>query len=206
MREIAVMTHFRPLNIGTKREKPETPLQAGVSWNPPTTVKGSARRSRRGRVFADSKIEVVQKVSSEFIYDEASNMCTRPTWVEISRSRLLDNYRYLRQLAGDSADLLAVVKANAYGHGLEQCAPILANAGAEWLGITSVEEGVEVRSYCPPSTRVLVLSGPWQGEGDALLDHDLTPVVWEPFHLDELEAAAARRGLPSQSLAVHLGD
>ena len=143
-------------------------------------------------------------MSSEFIYDEASNMCTRPTWVEISRSRLLDNYRYLRQLAGDSADLLAVVKANAYGHGLEQCAPILANAGAEWLGITSVEEGVEVRSYCPPSTRVLVLSGPWQGEGDALLDHNLTPVVWEPFHLDELEAAAARRGLPPQSLAVHL--
>jgi alanine racemase len=155
-------------------------------------------------VFADSKIEVVQKVSSEFIYDEASNMCTRPTWVEISRSRLLDNYRYLRELAGDSADMLAVVKANAYGHGLAQCAPILANAGAAWLGITSVEEGVEVRSYCPPSTRVLVLSGPWQGEGDALLEHDLTPVVWEPFHLDELEAAAAKRGLEPQSLAVHL--
>src|SRR4051812_659830 len=131
-------------------------------------------------------------------------MCNRPTWVEISRSRLLDNYRYLRQLAGDSADLLAVVKANAYGHGLAQCAPILADAGAEWLGITSVEEGVEVRRLCLPSTRVLVLSGPWHGEGDALLNHNLTPVVWEPFHLDELETAAARRGMPPKSLAVHL--
>jgi alanine racemase len=146
----------------------------------------------------------VQKVSSEFIYDEASTMCTRPTWVEISRSRLLDNYRFLRELAGDSADLLAVVKANAYGHGLEQCAPILANAGAEWLGITSVEEGIEVRSLCAASTRVLVLSGPWHGEGDALLKHNLTPVVWEPFHLDDLEAAAARHGLAPRSLDVHL--
>ena len=38
--EIAVMTHFKASNIGTKRVEPETPLQAGVSWNPPTTVKG----------------------------------------------------------------------------------------------------------------------------------------------------------------------
>src|SRR5450631_2712497 len=151
-------------------------------------------------MFADSKYEAPQKVFSEFIYDEASDMCIRPTWVEISRSRLLQNYRYLRQLAGDSADLLAIVKANAYGHGLKQCAPILAAAGAEWLGITSVEEGIEVRSVCPSPTRVLVLSGPWQGEGDALLEHNLTPVVWDPFHLDELEAAAAKRGLAPQSL------
>src|SRR3954467_11534816 len=96
-------------------------------------------------------------------------MCNRPTWVEISRSRLLDNYRYLRQLAGDSADLLAVVKANAYGHGLPQCTSILADAGAEWLGITSTEEGIEARALCPPSTRVLVLSGPWHGEGETVL-------------------------------------
>jgi alanine racemase len=144
----------------------------------------------------------VQKVLAEFIYDEVSTMCTRPTWVEISRSRLLDNYRYLRQLAGESADLLAVVKANAYGHGLAQCAPILADAGASWLGITSVEEGIEARALCPPSARMLVLSGPWHGEADALLNHNLTPVVWEPFHLDELEATAAKRG--PQSVAVHL--
>lgn len=147
--------------------------------------------------------DAVQKVWVEFIYDEASIMCTRPTWVEISRSRLLDNYRYLRQVAGKSADLLAVVKANAYGHGLAQCAPILANAGAEWLGVTSVEEGIEARALCPSPARVLVLSGPWHGESEALLQHNLTPVVWEPFHLDELEAAAAKQGMAPQSLAVH---
>lgn len=131
-------------------------------------------------------------------------MCTRPTWVEISRHRLLSNYRYLRTLAGDSADLLAVVKADAYGHGLAHCAPPLVDAGAEWLGVTSVEEGIRARAACGASPRILVISGLWQGQAKAAIEHRLTPVVWEHFHLDELEAAAQRSGLPPGSVAVHL--
>jgi alanine racemase len=131
-------------------------------------------------------------------------MCTRPTWVEISRHRLLSNYRYLRTLAGDSADLLAVVKADAYGHGLAHCAPLLANAGAEWLGVTSVEEGILARALCGASPRILVISGLWQGQAAAAIEHRLTPVVWEHFHLDELEAVGRRVGLPPGSVAVHL--
>lgn len=131
-------------------------------------------------------------------------MRNRPTWVEISRHRLLANYHYLRQLAGGTADLLAVVKADAYGHGLAHCAPLLANAGAEWLGVTSVEEGVQARVLCGSAPRILVISGLWRGEAAAALEHNLTPVVWEHFHLDELEAAAAVHGLGPQSVAVHL--
>lgn len=131
-------------------------------------------------------------------------MCTRPTWVEISRHRLLANYRYLRQLAGNSADLLAVVKADAYGHGLAHCAPTLASAGADWLGVTSVAEGIHARALCGASPRILIISGLWHGEASRSLEHNLTPVVWEHFHLDELEAAAAERGLGPQSVPVHL--
>lgn len=131
-------------------------------------------------------------------------MCIRPTWVEISRHRLLANYRYLRQRAGRSADLLAVVKADAYGHGLVHCAPLISGAGAEWLGITSVEEGIRARSACAARPRILVISGLWHGEAAGALAHNLTPVVWEQFHLDELEAAARERGLGPRSVAVHL--
>jgi alanine racemase len=131
-------------------------------------------------------------------------MCTRPTWVEISRHRLLANYRYLRQLAGNSADLLAVVKADAYGHGLEHCGPVLASAGADWLGVTSVEEGIHARALCGALPRILIISGLWRGEAARSIEHSLTPVVWEHFHLDELEAAAAERGLGPQSVPVHL--
>src|SRR5580698_4531953 len=70
----------------------------------------------------------------------------RPTWVEISRSALRHNYRLLRDRAGASgAGLLCVVKADAYGHGLGICGQVLAEEGAGWLGVTSVEEGVRLR-------------------------------------------------------------
>lgn len=129
-------------------------------------------------------------------------MNTRPAWVEISRQHLLANHRALRTHAG-GAELLAVVKANAYGHGLEHCAPLLTNAGAEWLGVTCAEEGAAARRFCR-SSRILVLSGLWKGEAEAAIEYGLTPVVWERFHLDEFEAAAHRRRLAPGSVAVHL--
>jgi alanine racemase len=95
---------------------------------------------------------------------------------------------------------MAVVKANAYGHDVLQCAPILAEAGAPWLGVTSAEEGVAVRTVCPGS-RILLMSGIFAGEAGTVIDHALTPAVWEPWQLDLLEAEAAARGV---SLAVHL--
>jgi alanine racemase len=130
-------------------------------------------------------------------------MFTRPLWAEVSGHRLLANYEKLRLAAGPEADLLAVVKANAYGHDALACAPLLAGAGAEWLGVTGAEEGAAVRAVCPQS-RILLMSGIFPGEADLVIDQKLTPVVWEPWHLDLLEAAASARNLPPTSLAVHL--
>ena len=127
-------------------------------------------------------------------------MLTRPVWAEISRSRLLANYQRLRQLAGADADLMAVVKANAYGHDVQQCAPLLAQAGAPWLGVTSTDEGAAVRAVCP-QPRILLMSGMFAGEAETVVDRGLTPVVWEHWQLDLLEAAAKARGV---RLAVHL--
>jgi len=128
---------------------------------------------------------------------------TRPTWAEISRSRLLHNFRLLRSLAGHSVELMAVVKANAYGHGVADCAPLLAADGACWLGVTCVEEAVALRRVVPDA-RILAMSGLWRGEADAVLEHRITPSVWEPYHLDLLEAAARSRGLESRTVPVHL--
>jgi alanine racemase len=145
-------------------------------------------------------------------------MHTRPVWVEISREKLVANYLELcaaahRQLASSSVEggveareaptLLAVVKANAYGHGMTECARVLHGAGAEWLGVTSIEEAVRARSICP-AAQVLIMSGIWDGEADAVIEHRLTPIVWESFHLDLLEAESRRQGLPPRSIGVHL--
>lgn len=128
---------------------------------------------------------------------------TRPVWAEVSRRRLLSNYRLLEQLAGHDAELLAVVKANAYGHGLEGCARALAAAGTAWFGVTCVEEGVCLRAILP-NARILVMSGVWRGEADAVLEHQLTPVVWDPAHLETLLQAADRRDAEAGSVRVHL--
>jgi alanine racemase len=122
-------------------------------------------------------------------------MNARPVWAEISRSNLLHNFHLVRSLAAP-ADLLAIVKANAYGHGVVACSELLVANGAKWLGVTSIDEGIALRAACP-QPEILAMGGLWSGEANAALAHRLTPVVWETSHLAE----AAR---PGQPLSVHL--
>lgn len=127
-------------------------------------------------------------------------MPTRPCWVEICTRSLEENYRFLSNIAGP-VDLLAMVKANAYGHSLEICAPALTRAGAPWLGVTSVEEGIEARRLCPDA-RILIVSGIFPGQAANLIRHNLATVAWDAWQFDELESAA--RHLDLRSLSVHL--
>ena len=128
---------------------------------------------------------------------------TRPTWAEVSRGRLIHNHDVLRRLAGDGAELLCVVKANAYGHGLTGCAQALEADGAHWFGVTCVEEGVELRRVCP-AARILIMSGIFAGEAEPAIEENLTPVVWEARHLAWLDEAARRLGRGAGEVPVHL--
>jgi alanine racemase len=132
----------------------------------------------------------------------------RPCWVEISTQALEDNFRFVKKLAEPDAEVLAVLKANAYGHGLAICAPAVARAGARWLAVNSVEEGVAARAMCPANAQhephILVIGGVFAGQGEAVIGHGLTPVVWEPWQLEELEGAAQKAGIRAGALPVHL--
>ncbi|HVW76064.1 MAG TPA: alanine racemase [Alloacidobacterium sp.] len=130
-------------------------------------------------------------------------MPNRPVRAEISRARLLANWNLLRAAAPAEAELIAVVKANAYGHGAAACAPILAEAGASWFGVTCVEEAVALRQVCP-AARILVMSGLWHGEAEMVIEHQLSPQVWEPFHFHLLEEAARKLQSPPQSVRIQL--
>lgn len=130
-------------------------------------------------------------------------MKMRPCWVEIDTRSFEDNYRFLARLAAPNAVLLAMLKADAYGHGLALCAPAAVRAGAQWLGVTCVEEAVAVRALSPHA-HVLVVSGVFPGQGSDVVRHQLTSAVWESWHLDELEAAARASDMPSGSLPVHV--
>ena len=129
------------------------------------------------------------------------------SWVEVSERRLTANYRLLAETAGAGVSVLGVVKADAYGHGAKICAPVLAQAGAEWLGVTDAAEGVAVRESLEGAlgaadVRVLVMSGLLEDEAEAVVRHSLTPVAWNRQQMEWLAAAAERCG--ASTLAVHL--
>jgi alanine racemase len=127
----------------------------------------------------------------------------RPCRVEIRARTLQENFRFLAGIAAPHAELLAMVKCNAYGHSLALCAPALANAGASLLGVTTVEEGIAARALCP-NARILIMAGIFPGQAAAAIQFRLTPVVWEQWHLDELQTAARTAGAGFESLSVHL--
>jgi len=123
-------------------------------------------------------------------------------WVEISGTRLVENFRATRAAAGADVETLAVIKADGYGHDATLCAPVLAKAGARWLGVTDVEEGAKVRAALGEGgTRIMVMSGIELGDAAALISHGLTPVVWTAEHVSAMEKAARAAG---QRVSVHV--
>jgi alanine racemase len=102
---------------------------------------------------------------------------TRPTWAELSRSALLSNYGILRgQAARVDAEVVAVVKANAYGHGAAEALATLAADGCGWFAVTSLDEA---RVLAPQLAghRTLVLSGLFTGEAAEIVRTGFTPVL-----------------------------
>jgi alanine racemase len=130
--------------------------------------------------------------------------------VEISEKRLKANYRLLVEAAGDTP-ALAVVKANAYGHGADLCVPVLARVGAEWLGIADAVEGAAVREALAAAgiaherqPRILVMSGFLSEDAEAIVQHGLTPVVWDQQHMESLATAVRQRGGGATPFPIHL--
>ena len=129
------------------------------------------------------------------------------SWIEISERRLTANYKTLAKAAGEIS-VLAVIKADAYGHSAALCAPVLARAGAQWLGVTDVKEGVQIQMELAEAgiapedrPRILIMSGSLADEAKVIALHELTPVVWS---LGELEALAAAAIEQRKQLAVHV--
>ncbi|MGC2109110.1 MAG: alanine racemase [Candidatus Korobacteraceae bacterium] len=132
----------------------------------------------------------------------SSRIETRPNWAEISFSALRHNFRIVQQHVGADVTICAVVKCNAYGHGVEECAPALEQAGARWFGVTSTDEGIVLREVGITS-RILIMCGLFPGEEEDALRHSLTPAVFRLEDAKSLAAAAARLRL-DHTVPIHL--
>ncbi|MFL6242396.1 MAG: alanine racemase [Acidimicrobiia bacterium] len=124
----------------------------------------------------------------------------RPVWAEIDLDAVRANVRTLAGVASP-ASLMAVVKADGYGHGAVPVARAALDAGAQWLGVALVEEGAELRA-AGIDAPVLVLSEPPPPAAPAVVALGLTPVAYTRPGIDALAKAVADSG--ADPLPVHL--
>jgi alanine racemase len=120
-------------------------------------------------------------------------MATRPTWAEVSLTQLAENCRIVRAHVGLERAIMAIVKADAYGHGLSEVARTLARERVDWFGVASADEGVELRRL-GITQPVLLLTGFWEGEQSALTDYDLVPAIYSEDQLATIEEWGRRMG------------
>lgn len=125
---------------------------------------------------------------------------SRPTIAEINLDALRYNLNQLRGLTGGKAEILAVVKANAYGHGAPEIARELESAGARIFGVATTEEGIELR-LSGTTSPILVLGGTYPQEMGRILANRLTPVIYD---LEIARAFQARAAKEKRRLSVHL--
>ncbi|MDE3180761.1 MAG: alanine racemase [Acidobacteriota bacterium] len=123
----------------------------------------------------------------------------RPTWAEISCAALRRNYARVRQLAGQRR-VMAVIKADAYGHGAQPVARILDDCGVDAFGVATIEEAIELR-IAGISKPILLLGGIYMSDPAALAEHRLTPTVSSTARIDLIAACARRFG---RSIEFHL--
>jgi alanine racemase len=114
----------------------------------------------------------------------------RPTHVEISLAALRHNYQVLRQQLPASCAMLAVVKADAYGHGAVHVARVLQQLGVAMLGVAIAEEGLELRTS-GIEVPILMLGGLSPGQEELVINNKLQVAIFAAEQISRLEAVAA---------------
>ncbi len=127
-----------------------------------------------------------------------SSQAANSNWLEIDCQALLSNARRLRDIAGTR--LMAVVKANGYGHGLLEVARLMQEAGVDYLGVARLGEALELRQ-AGIATPILVLGHtPSEGFAQAIAA-GVTLTIFQADQIEALAQAAASRGRRAK---VHL--
>lgn len=117
---------------------------------------------------------------------------TRPTWAEIDIAAIQRNLIQIRSQAGQ-ARVMAVVKANAYGHGIREIAKVCADNGVSFFGVATLEEALELREYgC--SLPILVLGYIPASQAEEIIRHDIRATVFNR----ELPEAMSKEAIRQQ--------
>jgi alanine racemase len=121
-------------------------------------------------------------------------------WVEVSRAQIAANYQAVRKVVGAGVEVMPVVKADAYRHGAIEVSRTLEQQGANWLAVSSTDEGVSLRD-AGIRARILVMADFLPFTREVMLAYSLTPVIHSLQDLNELDRLAAAR---AQKCRYHL--
>ena len=124
----------------------------------------------------------------------------RPTWAEINLDNLAYNLKSFREILGKSVKIMAVVKADGYGHGAVEAARTAVENGCDYLGVGFIDEGIELRR-AGIQAPVLILGYTPPEQAGELLDHRLVPTV---FHLDLARALSREAHSRDETAKIHI--
>ena len=113
------------------------------------------------------------------------------TWAEIDITALTENFKEIRRITLPSAKVLAVVKADAYGHGAIEVAQDLIKSGADYLAVACMDEGIELRRAGIDSP-ILLLGASSEEECPELIKNSLIPTVFSFEFAKKLSEAAEK--------------
>ncbi len=113
------------------------------------------------------------------------------SWVEIDLDAVRHNVRVLKSQLSPTTELIAMVKANAYGHGATEVSQAVVSAGATRLGVATVAEALELRK-AGIQVPILVVGSYEPDLADAYFVHNLTPSIGDPESLRDLDARSHR--------------
>ena len=125
----------------------------------------------------------------------------RPTWAEIDLGAFRHNFREIKRKLRKSVSLLPVVKADGYGHGMEEIARASLSCGAKLLGVANIEEGIFLRKR-GITTPILILGSVYPlSNFTYILRYNLSPIICSLQASQELSKIARRR---KKKVKVHI--
>ena len=121
-------------------------------------------------------------------------------WLEIHLDALANNYALLNSISKPDCKIMAVVKADAYGHGVAQCISELAIRGCDWFAVSNLEEALQVRAVARKAD-ILILGYTPARYAPVLAEHNITQTVLDSANAQALSQAAVNCDV---SIKVHI--
>ncbi|GAA8256803.1 alanine racemase [Helicobacter pylori] len=127
-------------------------------------------------------------------------MLKRASFVEVNSASLRHNFSAVKSIVPKDAHIMAVVKANAYGAGAIKASEIFLQEGANYLGVATLDEALELRSHFS-KTPILILGYSPNANASMLIDNDLSAMI---FNLEQAEVFSQMALKSQKRLKIHL--